>query len=369
MTKKRIKRLAGRVGGIKNLILIPLAALWLLTLLLDIFVVEKIFDPLGYLYIAIGIVAIFYVVWPLYSGRRLVDYYWQRVKRNRLAVAGLAFILFLILLALIGPFFTPDPTAANFEEKNIPPVGFSVEESIYQAETGQFITKTTSGSWEHPLGTDNKGRDLLAMLVSGARVSLQVGLLATGIAVALGTLIGVVSAYLGGKVDNILMRFTDIMMTFPFFLLLVFIIFIFGPSLAFIVLVIGLTGWTGTARLIRSETLSLRTREFILAAKALGASDGRIVLAHLIPNVASLIVVIATLSIPGVILAEAALSFIGLGDPSVTSWGMVLRAGQQSLDITWWVAVMPGVMLFLTVLAFNFVGDGLRDAFDPRSSV
>jgi len=369
MTKKGIKRLAGKVGGIKNLILIPLAALWLLTLLLDIFVVEKIFDPLGYLYIAIGIVALLYVVWPLYTGRRLVQYYWQRVKRNRLAVAGLAFILFLILLALIGPLFTPDPTAANFEEKNMPPVGFSIEESVYKAETGQFITKTTSGSWEHPLGTDDKGRDLLAMIISGAGVSLQVGLLATGIAVALGTLIGVVSAYLGGKVDNILMRLTDIMMTFPFFLLLVFIIFIFGPSLAFIVLVIGLTGWTGTARLIRSETLSLRTREFILAAKALGASDGRIVLAHLIPNVVSLIVVIATLSIPGVILAEAALSFIGLGDPSVTSWGMILRAGQQSLDITWWVAVMPGVMLFLTVLAFNFVGDGLRDAFDPRSSV
>jgi len=369
MAKKGIKRLAGKVGGIKNLILIPLAALWLLTLLLDIFVVEKIFDPLGYLYIALGIVALLYVVWPLYTGRRLVQYYWQRVKRNRLAVAGLAFILFLILLALIGPLFTPDPTAANFEEKNMPPVGFSIEESVYKAETGQFITKTTSGSWEHPLGTDNKGRDLLAMIISGAGVSLQVGLLATGIAVALGTLIGVVSAYLGGKVDNILMRLTDIMMTFPFFLLLVFIIFIFGPSLAFIVLVIGLTGWTGTARLIRSETLSLRTREFILAAKALGASDGRIVLAHLIPNVVSLIVVIATLSIPGVILAEAALSFIGLGDPSVTSWGMILRAGQQSLDITWWVAVMPGVMLFLTVLAFNFVGDGLRDAFDPRSSV
>jgi len=165
------------------------------------------------------------------------------------------------------------------------------------------------------------------------------------------------------------MRFTDMMMTFPFFLLLVFIVFIFGPNLVFIVLVIGLTGWTGTARLIRSEALSLRTREFIMASKALGASDGRIILAHLIPNVISLIIVIATLSIPGVILAEAALSFIGLGDPTVASWGMILRAGQQNLDTTWWVAVAPGIMLFLTVLAFNFLGDGLRDAFDPRSSV
>jgi peptide/nickel transport system permease protein len=332
-------------------------------------VAGRIFTPLGYLYLALGIVALLYVAWPLYISRRLVDYYWQRVKRNYLAVVGLVFILFLILLALIGPLFTPDPTAANFAEKNTPPVGLSIEESIYNAETGQFITKTVTGTWEHPLGTDNKGRDLLAMIISGAGVSLQVGLLATGIAVALGTLIGVTSAYLGGKVDNILMRFTDIMMTFPFFLLLVFIVFIFGPSLAFIVLVIGLTGWTGVARLIRSETLSLRTREFVSAAKALGASDGRIILTHLIPNVVSLIVVIATLSIPGVILAEAALSFIGLGDPAVTSWGMVLRAGQQSLDTTWWVAVAPGVMLFFTVLAFNFVGDGLRDAFDPRSSV
>jgi peptide/nickel transport system permease protein len=369
MTKKTVKKLAGRVSGIKNLVLIPLASLWLLTLIADIFFVEEIFSPLGYLYIALGIVVFIYVVWPLYNSRRLVNYYWQRVKRNKLAVVGLVFILFLILLAIVGPLFTPDPTAVNFEAKNTPPVGFSVEESIYKAETGQFITKTTSGTWEHPLGTDNKGRDLLAMLISGAGVSLQVGLLATGIAVALGTLIGVVSAYLGGRVDNILMRFTDTMMTFPFFLLLVFIIFIFGPSLAFIVLVIGLTGWTGVARLIRSETLSLRTREFILAAKALGASDGRVILAHLVPNVVSLIVVIATLSIPGVILAEAALSFIGLGDPSVTSWGMILRAGQQSLDVTWWVAVMPGIMLFLTVLAFNFVGDGLRDAFDPRSGL
>lgn len=199
MTSKGIKQLSAKVGGIKNLILIPLAALWLLTLLLDIFVVDKIFSPLGYLYLALGIVALLYVVWPLYTNRRLVNYYWQRVKRNRLAVTGLVFILFLILLALFGPLFTADPTAVNFEGKNIPPVGFSVEESIYNAETGQFITKATSGTWEHPLGTDNKGRDLLAMIVSGAGVSLQVGLLATGIAVALGTLIGVVSAYLGGK--------------------------------------------------------------------------------------------------------------------------------------------------------------------------
>ena len=179
------------------------------------------------------------------------------------------------------------------------------------------MTTEYPGTWQHPLGTDDKGRDMLAMLISGARVSLQVGLLASMIAIFIGSILGVLSAYFGGWVDMALMRFTDIMMTFPFFLLLVFIIFIFGPSLVFIILVIGLTGWTGTARLVRSEALSLRTREFIMASKSLGASDTRIIFRHLIPNVMSSIIVIATLSVPGVILAEAALSFIGLGDPTV----------------------------------------------------
>jgi len=358
-----------RIGGVKNLAFITAIVLLIITFLLDILVVEKIFAPLNYLYIALGIVFLRYGIPLIYASRRLIRYYWQRASKNKMAVSGLVFIIFLILLALIGPLFTADPTAVNFEEKNMPPLGFALEEAVYNLDTGQFTTTRTTGTMAHPLGTDDKGRDLLAMIVSGAGVSLQVGLLATGIAIILGTLIGVSAAYFGGKMDNILMRFTDIIMTFPFFLLLVFIVFIFGPNLALIVLIIGLTGWTGTARLIRSETLSLRTREFVMASKALGASDRRVVLSHLIPNVMSLIIVIATLSIPGVILAEAALSFIGLGDPNVASWGMILKTGQQSLDTTWWVAVAPGVMLFLTVLAFNFLGDGLRDAFDPRSSV
>jgi len=304
---------------------------------------------------------------PLYGNRRLISYYWQKTKKNKLAVAGLAFILFLILLAIIGPFLTIDPTQSNFEENNLPPVGFSTEVSIYNIATGQSTTSKTYGTWKHPLGTDSKGRDMLAMLISGARISLWVGLIATSIAISLGVLIGVLSAYFGGWTDNALMRFTDVMMTFPFFLLLVMIVFIFGANLLLIMVVIGLTGWAGIARMVRSETLSLRTREFVTAAKALGATDRRVVFRHLIPQVVSLIVVMATLSIPGVILAEAALSFIGLGDPTVTSWGVVLESGQQSLDTAWWVAVEPGIMLFLTALAFNFLGDGLRDAFDPKS--
>src|SRR4030042_3393 len=306
---------------------------------------------------------------PMSNSKRLINYYWQRTRRNKLAVFGLAFIIFLVLLAVVGPFFTLDPTLVDFEKKNLPPVGFTIEQSVCNTETDDFITTKVSGTWKHPLGTDSKGRDMLAMLISGTRVSLLVGLIATGIAIILGTIIGVLSAYMGGWVDNALMRFTDVMMTFPFFLLLVLIVFIFGPSLAIIVLAIGLTGWTGTARLLRSEALSLRTREFITAAKAMGASDNRVILRHLIPNLISPLIIMATLAIPGVILAEAALSFIGLGDPTVPSWGIILEAGQNSLRTAWWVAVEPGIMIFLTVLAFNFLGDGLRDAFDPKSNI
>ena len=362
-----MRRISNKVGGQKNLVLISVLLVLILVFLLDIYLVDQILAPLGYFYLFFAIITVFYGIYPLYANKRLTKYYWERTKRHRLSVLGLVFIVFLIAVALLGPLFTQDPTEVDFQEKNLPPVGFTTQQLVYDLQTEEFVTQENPGTWLHPLGTDSKGRDMLAMLVSGARVSLQVGLLATFIAILIGTIMGVVSAYLGGWADNALMRFTDIMMTFPFFLLLVFIIFIFGPSLTFIILAIGFTGWTGTARLVRSEALSLRTMEFIMASKSLGASDRRIVFRHLIPNVISSVTVIATLSIPGIILAEAALSFIGLGDPTVTSWGMILNAGQRSLDTAWWVAVEPGIMLFLTVLAFNFLGDGIRDAFDPRS--
>lgn len=364
-----MRRTGDIFGGRRNLIFSGLMLVLLFIFLLDLFVVDRIFDPFVYFYLFFAPLIIFYGVYPLYVNRRLTRYYWDRTKRHRLAVIGLGFIIFLVAVAIFGPFLTQDPTEVDFKNKNLPPVGFSSEQSIFDRNTGQLITTETQSTWLHPFGTDDKGRDLLAMLVSGTRISLQIGLMATLIAIFIGLVIGVVSAYLGGWVDNALMRFTDIMMTFPFFLLLVLIIFLYGSSLWFIILVIGLTGWTGTARLVRSETLSLRTRDFIMASKSLGASDRRIVFRHLIPNVMSLVIVIATLSIPGVILAEAALSFIGLGDPTVTSWGLVLHAGQRSLDTAWWIAVEPGIMLFLTVLAFNFLGDGIRDAFDPRSQI
>lgn len=297
---------------------------------------------------------------------KLAAYYGERIKSRKTAMIGLAFIIFLILTAAIGPFYTISPTQVNFSEKNFPPVGFSSEQSGFSAKAGGLISMQMQGTWKHPLGTDSMGRDLLSQLISGARVSLLVGLLATGLAIIIGAIIGVSSAYFGGIADSILMRFTDIMMTFPFLLLLILIVYMFGSSLALIILSIGLTGWTGTARLVRSETLSLRTRDFIIASRALGAGDLRIIFYHLLPNTISSIIVLATLSIPGAILAEASLSFIGLGDPQVASWGNILNAGQNDLQTAWWIAVEPGIMLFLTVISFNFLGEGLRDAFDPK---
>lgn len=363
----RWQRMARAVGSSRNLLAFTLIAVYTLLLAVQIFLDIKILPTTAYAYLYLGTLIIFFAVLPLYSNRRLSSYYWQRTRKFRPSIFGVVFILFLVLLALIGPFFTQDPTGHILKDKGLPPVGLSVEQSTFDLATGNFITAVTPGTWKHPLGTDNDGADMLAMLVSGARISLQVGLLATGIAIFIGSVIGVFSAYMGGWIDNVLMRIVDIMLTFPFFLLLVFIVYIYGANLWIIIFVIGFTGWPGTARLVRSEALSLRTRDFILASKSLGASDARIVFRHLIPNVISLIIVISTLSIPGVIIAEAGLSFIGLGDPNKASWGRILNSGQNSLETAWWVAVEPGVMLFLTVLAFNFLGDGLRDAFDPRS--
>ncbi len=353
----------------RGLVFLVLLGLLVAVAAVDLTLPASILSSTAYVYIFLLLLIVFFGIPSFYANRRLSRYYWDRTKKNTLAVLGLAFILFLFLVALVGPFLTRDPTQVNFKERNLPPAGFSSShsQSYYDAASGKFVTQESKGSWAHPLGTDEKGRDLLAMLVSGARISLQVGFLATGIAIMIGTIVGVVAAFSGGWMDNALMRFTDIMMTFPFFLLLIFIVFILGPNLNIIITVIGLTGWTGTARLVRSEALSLRTREFVLAAKSLGATNNRIIFRHIVPNAVSTIIVIATLSIPGVILAESALSFIGLGDPKVPSWGVVLNAGQNTLETAWWVAVEPGICLFLTVLAFNFFGDGLRDAFDPRS--
>ena len=204
-------------------------------------------------------------------------------------------------------------------------------------------------------------------MLFGARISMAVGFVSVGIAVMLGTLIGTVAAYYGGRVDEVMMRFVDLMLNFPRFFLLLTLIALLRPSIWVIMAVIGLTGWMGLARLVRGEILSLREREFVQGARALGAPDARIMFRHILPNALVPVLVSATLGVAGAILAESGLSFLGLGvQPPTPSWGNILIDGKANIEIAWWLSVFPGLAILVTVLAYNLLGEGLRDALDPR---
>jgi ABC-type dipeptide/oligopeptide/nickel transport systems, permease components len=222
-------------------------------------------------------------------------------------------------------------------------------------------------SWEHALGTDAQGRQLWHLIVYGMRVSFEVGLIAMTLAITIGTIVGSVAAYFGGYVDEILMRYVDLQQTFPVFILLLLLIYLYGASLFLIIVLYGVFGWEGTARLVRSEALQRTEEAYSRAAEAAGASRLWVVRQHIIPNVSSTVITAATLSIPVFILGEASLSFLGFGDPETFSWGRTINAGRSDLDNAWWISTIPGLFLFFTVLAFNFIGDALRDAIDPRS--
>jgi peptide/nickel transport system permease protein len=224
-----------------------------------------------------------------------------------------------------------------------------------------------SPSRAHWFGTDQLGRDLLSRMLYGARISMSVGFVSVGIAVVIGTLIGTMAAYYGGRTDELLMRFVDLMLNFPRFFLLLTLIAFLRPSIFVIMAVIGLTGWMGLARLVRGEILSLKEREFVLSARALGARDRRIMLRHILPNALVPVLVSATLGVAGAILAESGLSFLGLGvQPPTPSWGNILIDGKANIEIAWWLSVFPGMAILITVLAYNLLGEGLRDALDPR---
>lgn len=269
-------------------------------------------------------------------------------KRSRLALAGVFVIFVLYAVAILAPLLAPyDPIAQ--------PVNL-----VASSYLGPF----TSG---HLLGTDQFGRDVLSRILYGARISLAIGFVATGIAVTLGTLLGAVAGYAGGWVDAVLMRFTDMVLAFPRLVLLILLVALFSPSLTLIILVLGLTQWPGTTRIVRGDVLSLREREYIQAARALGFGRWRIIFRHLVPNVLAPVIVTATLGIGNTIVMEAGLSFLGLGvQPPTPSWGSMVSDGRQNLIGAWWVATFPGLAIVLTVLAFNLVGDALRDALDPR---
>ena len=271
---------------------------------------------------------------------------WRRFARHRLALAGALLVALLLSAALFAPWIAPhDPTALDTSARFLAPLG----------------------SASHPLGTDELGRDTLSRLLHGGRVSLTVGLVAMLTTVLTGALIGITAGYLGGAVDALLMRFVDTMLCFPqVFLLLVVAAFV-PPTLLSISLVIGLTSWMEVSRVVRAEILNLKEQDFVAAARALGASRARIMARELLPNAAAPILVAATLKVASAVLMESYISYLGYGvQPPLASWGNMLTNAQGYLDTVPWLAILPGAAITLAVMGFNFMGDGLRDALDPR---
>lgn len=270
--------------------------------------------------------------------------FWAMLSRNPLAVAGGVLIALLLVTSALAPWVAPyDPAEVHVDRVLMPP------------------------SLEHPLGTDELGRDVLSRIIWGGRVSLLVGFVAVGIATLIGTILGALAGYYGGWVDMVIMRFVDVMLCFPSFFLILAVIAFLEPSIWNIMAVIGLTSWMGVARLVRAEFLSLKEREFVLAERALGASSARIIFSHILPNALGPVFVSAILGVGNAILVESALSFLGIGvQPPVPSWGSMLASGKDYLGVAYWLSLFPGLAILLTVLAYNLFGEGLRDALDPR---
>jgi len=302
---------------------------------------------------------------PLARNRRLAAHYWRRFRRHTPAVVSLAYLAVVFLLGSVGTLFLRPPelhVAAAYQ----PPVFLSVDAAIPTDCVGAVVDGRCHGTWRYPLGTTGQGKGLLALAIFGMRVSMQVGLIATLVSVAIATAVGATAAYAGGWVDEALMRYVDVQQTFPTFFLFLFLSYLFGGSLFVLIVIFGVTGWGGIARIVRSEALQRSEATYVEAARAAGASGPWIVWRHVVPNVSNSIVTAATLNVPILILSEAALSFIGLGNATLPSWGQTIAAGRGDLATAWWVSTVPGVFLFATVLAFNFLGDALRDALDPR---
>jgi peptide/nickel transport system permease protein len=269
---------------------------------------------------------------------------WRYFKRNRLAVGGLVVIVIMFLVAGSASLIAP-----------------------YDPGRTEVSMKLKSPSEAHYLGTDQLGRDVFSRMLFGSRVSLSVGFVAVAISICIGILVGAVAGYYGGWVDSVLMRFVDIMLCFPSFFLILTVVALLGPSLFKVMIVIGITSWMGTSRFVRAEFLSLRERDFTQAARALGVKDLRIIFRHILPNALAPVFVTATLDVATAILVEAGLSFLGFGvQPPAPSWGNILTEGRTYIFDAWWLTIFPGLAILVTVLSFNLLGEGLRDALDPR---
>jgi len=270
--------------------------------------------------------------------------FWERFKQHKSAYASLWFVMLLTVIAIIPGYFAPqDPTEIKISERFLPP------------------------SSEHVMGTDNLGRDVFSRVIYGVQVSLMVGFIAVVISFAIGVTVGAISGYYGGKLDKFLMAITDVFLVIPGFFLILLIIAIYGSSIYNVMIVIGLLAWMSTARIVRAEFLTLREMEFVEAARSLGAGDYRIVFKHILPNALAPAIINSSLLVASAILIEAGLSFLGLGDVNRITWGQMLAYSQGfQLAGYWWMTVFPGLAIFGTVLAFNLIGDGLNDAFNPK---
>ena len=270
----------------------------------------------------------------------------DRLISNKLSLFGSIYILFIVTLALITPLIAPYDYA--YQDLNLGPSGPSAE---------------------HWLGTDTLGRDLLTRMMYGSRVSLMVGFLATMVALSIGVLWGTIAGFTGGKVDTIMMRIVDVLYGIPFIIFVILLMVIFGRNLILLFMAIGAVEWLTMARIVRSQVMSLSKQEFILAAEAMGVSKAGIIYKHLIPNAIGPVIVYATLTVPQIMLLEAFLSFLGLGvQAPLSSWCLLIRDGAVSMEEYWWLLIFPSLAFSLTLFSLNFIGDGLRDALDPRTS-
>jgi ABC-type dipeptide/oligopeptide/nickel transport system permease subunit len=275
---------------------------------------------------------------------------WRKLARNPAAIAG-ALILFVVVgAAVFAPWIAPhEPARQSLIRRFTPPVW---------AEAGKAA---------HVLGTDQVGRDILSRIIHGARISLMVGIAAVAVSMTVGVTLGLLSGFLQGRVDTVIMTVVDVTLSFPPLLLALAFVAALGPSVTTIIVVLGLTGWERYTRVVRAEVLALREKDFMEAARAMGASSARIVLRHVLPNTFSSIIVMSTLQVAQAILQEAALSFLGVGTGSAyPTWGQMIALGRDFVSVAWWLPTFPGLAILLTVLAINLVGDRLRDALDPR---
>ncbi len=264
--------------------------------------------------------------------------------KNRMALAATIFISGMLILAVLAPVVTKyDPSSTDSK------------------------AVLTAPSKEHFFGTDRLGRDIFSRIAYGSRISLAIGFIAVGIAVLIGIFIGAIAGYYGGRIDYLLMRFVDIMLCFPAIFLILAVISLLEPSIFNIMVIIGATGWMGIARLVRAQILTLKERDFVAAAKVMGAKDSWVISRHLIPNAIAPVLVSATLGIGGAILLESSLSFLGIGvQPPTPSWGNILMDGRSTLGVAWWLTVFPGLFILFTVLSYNILGEALRDILEPR---